>query len=237
MTFDEALVSENLELELFQDAQNWKRYWGSKVHPFLGQTVLDVGAGLGANVMHLYEPGQNWTCIEPHEKTAAQFLENQKAGKIPGDCSLLHGTLQDLPLEQKFESILYIDVLEHISHDKDEVVLAADKLKTGGHLIILVPAFMFLYSPFDKALGHYRRYSKSELLALQPQTLALTKAGYLDSVGLLASLANKLMLKQSMPERSQIMFWDRVLVNISRVFDPLTFFQFGRSVLVIWTRM
>ena len=237
MTVEDALVSENLELELFQDAQNWKRYWGGKVRPYLGQSILDVGAGLGANVMHLYEPGQNWTCIEPHEKTAAHFLENQKTGNIPSDCRLLHGTLMDLPQEQRFDSILYIDVLEHIQHDQKEVALAADRLNMGGHLIILVPAFMFLYSPFDKALGHYRRYSKSELLALRPQTLVTTKAGYLDSVGLLASLANKLMLKQSMPEKSQIVFWDRVLVNMSRVFDPLTFFQFGRSVLVVWRRI
>ena len=62
-------------------------------------------------------------------------------------------------IEKKFETILYISVLEHIKDDKDEIDTALSKLKKGGYLIICVPAHNYMYSKFDKEIGHYRRYS------------------------------------------------------------------------------
>ena len=57
---------------------------------------------------------------------------------------------------------------------------------------------------------------------------------YLDSIGLLASLANRLLLNQSMPTAAQIKTWDSVLVPCSRVLDPFLFGAVGKSVLGIW---
>jgi hypothetical protein len=59
---------------------------------------------------------------------------------------------------------------------------------------------------------------------------------YLDSAGLLASFANKLVLKRSMPTKGQIAFWDGVLVRVSRVIDPLVRYRVGKSVLGVWRR-
>jgi hypothetical protein len=101
---------------------------------------------------------------------------------------------------------------------------------------VLAPAHQALYSPFDQALGHYRRYSRSSLLQAAPPSLELVSTYYLDAVGVLASTANRLLLRASEPTVGQIRFWDRVLIPLSRVIDPILGFRVGKSVVAIWSR-
>ena len=101
---------------------------------------------------------------------------------------------------------------------------------------MLAPAHQGLYSPFDKAVGHCRRYSKRSLLAAAPATLRSVAAYYLDAVGMAASLANRFLLRRFMPTYEQLMFWDRVLVPASRVVDPILAHSVGKSVIAVWTR-
>jgi hypothetical protein len=74
------------------------------------------------------------------------------------------------------------------------------------------------------------------LLRLAPPQLKLVDVRMIDSFGLLASLANRLLLRSSMPSEGQILLWDRVLVPLSRVGDPLSFHRIGKSVLAVWGR-
>ena len=103
-------------------------------------------------------------------------------------------------------------------------------------MIVLAPAHQWLFTPFDKAVGHFRRYSKATLAAAAPPELRREKLIYLDSVGLAASLANRLLLKQAMPTHAQIQTWDRLMIPLSRVFDPLLGHRAGKSVLGIWRK-
>ena len=65
--------------------------------------------------------------------------------------------------------------------------------------------------------------------------MKLKRAVYLDSCGLCASLGNRLLLQQNLPTANQILFWDRRLVPVSRILDPLLFFKVGKSILGVWT--
>jgi SAM-dependent methyltransferase len=145
-------------------------------------------------------------------------------------------TLAEMEKGEKFDSIIYIDVLEHIEHDAEEVQAAARHLKDDGHLIVLSPAHQFLYTPFDKAIGHYRRYNKKTLSALIPAELETVRLIYLDSIGAFASLANKLALQQSMPTLKQILLWDKKLVPTSTFFDPLIRYYVGKTIVGIWRK-
>jgi hypothetical protein len=58
----------------------------------------------------------------------------------------------------------------------------------------------------------------------------------LDSIGILASMVNRFALKQDMPNISQILLWDRTMVPVSRLIDPLFFYRFGKSILAVWSR-
>ena len=218
------------ELELFEKASNWKAYWRARIARCVHGDVLEVGAGIGANTRVLADlEYQRWTCLEPDAALAARIVlppggRHEKAA----------GTLKDLPAAAKFDAVLYIDVLEHIKDDRAEMARAAARLNPGGALIVLAPAHPFLFTPFDAAIGHFRRYSRSSLRVLAPETLRIEKLMYLDAAGILASTANRLLLQSAMPTERQILTWDRLLVPVSRLIDPLFAGYVGKSVLGIW---
>ena len=92
----------------------------------------------------------------------------------------------------KFDTIMYLDVLEHIKNDKKEIDIALKSLKKNGNLIINVPAFQFLYSDFDKNVGHYRRYNKKKLISLfKNKKYKKIWCTYYDSFGFILSLLSK----------------------------------------------
>ncbi len=224
------------ELEIFANALRWKAYFSGTLAPY-GKKVLEVGAGLGATTSILCDGSQEeWLCLEPDLQLLAQVEARIRSGELPACCHARAGTVRDLAPGALFDSILYIDVLEHIKEDQAELEHAARHLAPGGRLIVLSPAYSFLYSPFDESIGHYRRYTRASLTLLTPPACKIVRSMYLDSVGLFTSLANRLFLKQSMPTQAQILFWDRNLVPLSKIIDRLIGFRFGRSVIVIWER-
>jgi hypothetical protein len=227
------------ELELFAAATVWKTYLRRHIEPFLGNEVLEVGAGIGGTTRLLCTSrGRTgtWVCLEPDADLAGKLDQAIARGELPDGCRVVMGTLDQLSEEERFETVLYIDVLEHIEDDRAELARAAERLKPGGHLVVLGPAHSWLFSPFDAAIGHYRRYTVATLLGLAPGGVIPACTRYLDSVGLLASLGNRLILKQAEPTPAQIAFWDKVLVRGSRLLDPLTGYTLGKSALCVWKR-
>jgi 2-polyprenyl-3-methyl-5-hydroxy-6-metoxy-1,4-benzoquinol methylase len=233
----ESLAYQGTELDLFAAARNWKRYWSSRVSPYLGTSVLEVGAGIGSNTRLLCTRAavKRWVCLEPDADLAGQLMRDMQ-DDLARMCSVTRGTLDDIASGITFDTILYIDVLEHIADDACELAAAARLLEPGGHIVVLAPAHNRLMSNFDRAVGHHRRYDKSTLARLTPSALALVRMEYLDTVGLAASGANALLLRQNMPTVRQIRLWDRLMIPISRIIDPLSGFRFGKSILAVWRR-
>ena len=83
-------------------------------------------------------------------------------------------------INKNFDTIMYLNVLEHIENDNKEIVNAYEKLNPNGYLIILVPAHNELYSKFDKAIGHFRRYDIDFFRKIKLQKSKLIKLRYLD---------------------------------------------------------
>lgn len=225
------------ELALFAEAHRWKAYWSGMLRRFVGGAVLEVGAGIGSNVRPLMsERVRHWTALEPDAALVDLMRQSIAEGALPASCHPVAGVLADLPASQAFDSIVYIDVMEHIADDWAEAQAAAARLAPGGRLIVLVPAHQFLFSAFDAAIGHHRRYSRAGLLALAPPGYKLELCRMLDSVGFFASLANKLLLRSAHPTAGQIRLWDRVMVPLSRLLDPLLGYRFGKTVVAVWSR-
>jgi len=215
------------ELELFARARNWKSYVGTLLTPYVLGRVLDVGAGIGGNIRALTNPAvTEWVALEPDSRLAAS-IETER-------CTVMNGTIESVPKTERFDTILYMDVLEHIADDREEIARATRLLAPAGCLIVLAPAHQFLFSPFDTAVGHYRRYSLKQLHALKPARFRAEMCRLLDSVGFFASLANRAMLRRSVPSERQIALWDRLMVRASRVVDPLAGFRLGKSALMVW---
>lgn len=225
------------ELEVFEHATVWKKYYGGFLAPFLRGKVLEVGAGIGGTTVELCNGSQEkWVCLEPDPQLYASLHNKITSGQLPECCSSIKGTTGDLPPEEKFDAILYIDVIEHIEKDADELERAKSLLADGGHLIVLVPAHQYLYNEFDKAIGHYRRYNRKMLRAAAPAGVHLVWIRYLDSCGLMASLVNKFFLKQSYPTVKQILFWNRFIIPVSKVTDVLFGYRLGKTLTAIWQK-
>jgi len=225
------------ELELFAAARNWKAYWSEKIRPHLGKSVLEVGAGLGTNTPFLLGPEQaGWLCLEPDAALTARIPATLSGHARREIVKTRTGTLRDLPAEETFDTILYIDVLEHIEDDLGEMRAALAHVTPEGKIVVLSPAQPWLYTEFDRALGHYRRYTTRSLRACAPAGANLLEIYALDSFGLMASVVNKLFLHQSIPSPKQIAFWDRCLVPISRRTDPLIGFSLGKSLIAVWQK-
>lgn len=225
------------ELTVFQDAVNWKSYFRRSLAPYIRGDVLEVGAGMGGTTRILCDGTQkSWLCLEPDpalvEKLEA-FGREQPYALAP---EVVVGSLTSLDSKRTFDTVLYIDVLEHIEDDRAELERASARLRANGHLIVLSPAFQFLFSEFDKAVGHYRRYTAKTLAAVFPTSLKRERLFYLDSVGMMTSLVNRFLLKQGTPNAGQIKLWDRAIVPISRVVDPLLLRSFGRSVIGVYRK-
>jgi SAM-dependent methyltransferase len=225
------------ELSLFDKAATgWKDYWASFVRPYVRGRVLEVGAGNGGSIRFLLGDVTDWLCLEPDPRLADHLSAEIVSGALPPVCRLEVKTLRELPRDQLFDAILYIDVMEHLADDHEEVVVAAEHLAPGGALIMLSPAHQFLYSPFDKAVGHYRRYSRKSLAAIVPSSLEQAKLIYLDSLGMLLSLGNRFVLRSAQPDEASLRFWNDWIIPLSRRIDGLMGFAVGKTVLGIWRK-
>jgi len=228
------------ELDLFAMAFSWKTYVKREVGQYIKGHVLEVGAGIGETTKALKNGHEeSWTCLEP-DRSLAERIPATLDNKVCGQCEVpqvIVGDIDHPECNRNYDTILYIDVLEHIENDELEIIKAARKLKKNGCLVVLAPAHQFLYSPFDAKIGHFRRYHRKRLIAIRPVDTKLLRVRYLDSVGCLASLGNKIILRADIPTKNQIILWDQWMVPLSRIFDSAFGYKIGKSIYIVWQKI
>jgi SAM-dependent methyltransferase len=223
------------ELPLFLEARNFHRYYLDLFEPWLRGRVLEVGGGLGALTESLLERDVGAiTVCEPDVELAARLAE-----RVGCRADVVVGGLRDVPPDRgAFDAVLYVDVLEHIEDDQAELVAAVGRLSPGGALLVGGPAHDWLFSSFDTAIGHHRRYDRGRLRALIAgcPTLDLVRFAYFDCLGVLLSLGNRWIGDQRMPSPRQIQFWDRLVLPMSRRLDRLLAHRVGKSFVAVACR-
>ena len=129
---------------------------------------------------------------------------------------------------------MYMDVLEHIEDDKKEVNKALKHLNLGGNLIFFVPAYQFLYSDFDKSIGHIKRYNKQFFLSFKEnENISIVELKYFDSIGFFFAVLNKLFNKNKKETIGLgVKIWDK-LMFLSRIMDLIFLNKFGKSLFCI----
>ena len=223
------------ELEMFASATNFHGYYRSLLADCLRGRVLEVGAGMGTFSNEILKSRElTLTACEPDRRMA-----NTLAQAMIGRAQVVAGGIHDVPdAAGPFDAVVYIDVMEHIEDDGAEVAAAAGRLASGGALAIAGPAHRWLYSPFDATIGHYRRYDRRSVEALisSCDNLELERFQYFDSVGMILSLGNKWLSRQTLPTRRQVMFWNDVVLPVSRRLDRLLAYRVGKSFVAIARR-
>jgi ubiquinone/menaquinone biosynthesis C-methylase UbiE len=219
-----------MELELFSDAVNFKRYWLQIFTSYLQKqdNLLEVGSGIGSNAKYFSQLAHKYYGIEPDGNLTKKSIENNR------NFNFIHGRLKTLDMspEKEFSIIAYIDVLEHIEDDKSELNLAASFLREGGYLLVVVPAHQYLFSNFDKSVGHFRRYSIKSLTELIPLDFKIINLHEFDSIGFfIALVVNKLLSPRGLHKRG-IVLWDK-LIPVSKLIDKIIKYKKGKSIIMI----
>jgi SAM-dependent methyltransferase len=212
------------ELELLSNTPRSTEIILDELAPHLGHRVVEVGAGLGQISGMLTTRGHSVTAIEPDPTLFA------KAPDLPArdSSSRFCGTLGDYldatsNVVSTFDTALYVNVLEHIENDVDEVKQAARALRSGGSLVIFVPALPALYGTMDEISGHYRRYRKPELRSvIERAGLVVTDLHYFDPVGVLPYWLAYAVLRRKTLDAGSVKMYDKVIIPTSKVLSNIT---------------
>jgi hypothetical protein len=197
--------------------------------------VLEVGGGIGTTTSAFRSAAQSsWTALEPDPELARRLSE--RVARLAHPVRIVSGTLDAIRPGHIFNCVIYIDVLEHIDKDAEELERAAARLAPGGTIIVLSPAHQALYTPFDEAIGHFRRYDRRSLGSLTPRGTSLVDMRYLDCAGLSLLVGNRLFLRSASPTVAQVQLWDRWCIPVSRRVDRLLGHRLGKSILAVWRR-
>ena len=140
-------------------------------------------------------------------------------------------------LKEKFDTIIYLDVIEHIEDDTSELDVALSLLENDGHLIIIVPAFQFLYSDFDRNVGHFRRYNRVFFEEYSKgKKINIEQLKYFDVIGFFIILLSKILkLTKSKNTKLGIKIWN-YLVPLSKFLDKLILHNLGKSIICVYKK-
>jgi len=217
-------------LDAMEHARNYNRHiTGMMARRFrAGARLLDFGAGQGTFARMMRESGYHVVCLEVDARyrtlLAKEGFEVYQSVEAVPDASL--------------DGLYLINVLEHIERDGDVLRSLISKLKPGCAAFIYVPAFQVLYSAMDRAIGHYRRYSKRRLAStLRSAGFHVTAARYHDSIGYLATVVYKMAgNREGRISARQVDVYDRMVFPISKAFDYLVGSVVGKNVSAIGVR-
>ena len=219
------------ELPIFSKALIWKDYWSSLIeqNTFV-DNAIEVGAGIGSNIPFLFGNCKLFYLLEPDISFCQDYL--YPYSKKNDSIKIINGTIRDLNEGVPLDRIYYIDVLEHIESDKVELENATSKLSRNGSIFILVPAHQFLYSEFDRNVGHFRRYTVKSFSGIIPVGYRIVSTKYLDSVGFCLNVVLKIIPGTIFPTERNIYFWNKYLVPISKILDKIMCYKVGKSLLI-----
>ncbi|HTK38978.1 MAG TPA: methyltransferase domain-containing protein [Pyrinomonadaceae bacterium] len=226
------------DLEAMDHAENYHQWIFSLIKPYLGKNLVEVGAGtgtfskllLGVNPVSLF-------LIEPsdmYEKLAGNISEI--SGETAFACfqDLFRNVADVIKKEKEPDSIIYINVLEHIQDDENELEIVHRTLAKDGRLCIFVPAQQFLYSDFDRSIGHFRRYKKNELAdKCRAAGFKILMARNFDLPGILPWFIKYRLLKSTTMEQSLTSVYDKYAVPVAKWLESRIHPPIGKNLLVV----
>ncbi len=237
---EEVLADESLSSFGYGEYRNEVIF--KSVNKYVNGVLWEVGAGNGDVTHYLFKKNVPIIAVEPHfsgaklinEKGIATFCADFKTMNLPNNsCS----------------NIGIFDVLEHIEEDSDFLGLLRNTLMPGGKIIITVPTHQFLFSDFDKKLGHFRRYSRNQLVQQIEQAgleiletkffmkALVAPAFFLRKIAVNIGMFSK---KDNSPKEHLKRYFERVSVpiyiNLIKGMDRVFPNQFGLSLLIVCTK-
>jgi SAM-dependent methyltransferase len=219
------------ELEAMTFARNYHDWIVDELSSHLGQVVVEVGAGSGALSRLLLDKGiEKLFAFEPSNKL---YIDLRESLGNERRAHLINNILEPELFPPDADSVVYVNVLEHIEDDLNELRKVKNGLRSGGSLLIFVPALPALFSEVDSQMGHFRRYTKQKLLnVVEHSGFQVQSVKYMDFAGVLPWYLNFKLLKRSFSVGS-VSLYDRAIIPWMRKVEEVIRPPLGKNLLLI----
>lgn len=227
------------DLEAMALAVNYHRWIHDLFKKYLGSRVVEVGAGTGAfSELLLTQPLQSLTLVEPshtmHSLLQRKLEQLNPKLAVETYNAPFQRVARQIREKQHPDSIVYVNVLEHILDEEAELRTMRDSLEPGGRIFIFVPAFQWLFGEYDKVLGHQRRYSLHTLVASCSKAGFKTiEAKYMDFLGIAPWWIKYCLFRSKTMEPALVNLYDRFVVPAIRGIESLKEPPAGKNILLI----
>jgi hypothetical protein len=226
------------DLEAMDFAENYHRWILGSFKPYIGRSLVEVGAGTGSFSELLIETSpESLALVEP-----SVMFEALNSGINTSDTGIdirkfndIFTNVAEVIREQiRPDTFFYINVLEHIENDSLELATVRDCISPGGHVCIFVPALPFLMSEFDRRIGHFRRYTKKRLVEICGEAgLTVVSAKYFDLVGVFPWWLKYRLFRSVTMESGAVRLYDRMAVPLIKPFESLINPPFGKNLILV----
>ena len=230
---EEIDVNQDLTLESLAGAPNYQNWLADLAFPDLGKNPLEIGSGNGDYAEIWLNNGCQNITLQEIDLTRIQKLRD----RFKGDkrVSVISDT-ETATYSNKYSSCVSFNVLEHVEDDQNLVEQMVRMVAPGGTVFILVPAFPFAYSSFDRSIGHYRRYTKNSLHSVMSSAgLESVHIRYLNPAGLVAWFFLMKLMKRSPKSGTALTIWDKTVVPFSAKIEQKVRAPFGQSCVGVGT--
>lgn len=205
-------------LSELEHARRFNFWMGKTLRPFIGDRVLEIGAGIGT-LTNQFIPRELYLAsdINPHY---IRYLQSYSYGK-----PYLHvldidaGKPEDFNgLDESFDTALMINVLEHVPDEGVALRNLWSALEPGGRAIILVPQHPALYGSLDEVLQHRERYTPAKLEnALNAAGFRVEKMFDFNRISVTGWWLNGKLMKRKRFSRVQLKMLDLAMPFLSRI--------------------
>lgn len=224
-------VLQSQTLESVASAVNYHSWLTSLALPYLGDHPLELGSGLGDYAQTWLDEGvPRITVTEVDEARLTllrqRFLSDERVEVRRVD--VFH------PEPADHSAFVAFNVLEHIEDDRAALLAAHSIVRPGGSVIMLVPAFEFAMSRFDRQVGHVRRYTLASLETVYRRAgLELDSVRYVNLPGLPAWFVGMRLLRMTPGDGPVLSLWDRSVIPLARRAERSFKPPFGQSVFAV----
>lgn len=224
-------------LSTLAGADNFNKWMYETIRPYVKGRVLEAGSGIG-NISTLLLETQQEVVLSDFSPAYTEILSAHFKDHLHLS-GILQMDLADSRFGEKyasllgsFDTVIALNVIEHVANDNLAVSNCRSLLKAGGHFIILVPAWPGLYNRFDSELGHYRRYQKKALRQLISPHFSVLQTRYFNLAGIVGWFFSGAILRKKTIPSSQMRVFN-TLVPVFRIMDKVVGGRLGLSVWAV----
>jgi SAM-dependent methyltransferase len=221
------------ELHALAEAKNYYRWVIRQFAPFIGKRVIEVGAGIGtfARSLLMHVPVSELVLVEPSTNLLPllqqRFAEDARV-------KIVAGYFQSLASPATVDSIVLVNVLEHMAEDQAFLADAYAALTPGGTLLLLVPALPQIYGSLDQSFGHYRRYTKTAMASqLHIAGFGIIRLAYVNLLGVAGWFLTSRVFRRTTLKARYVRWYDRWVIPWLSWLEGRWEPPWGQSLIVI----